>query len=147
MVFPSLNRGRRGAEDGQGLAEVAIVAPVALLLVFGTLQLAFIGYGVAMARYAAFVSMRRAAVRPAAARETTARSTAAALLAGTPGIRFVGTSMHRAKLPLRGVAHSGSMERWTLTVRVRVPRLIPLPRGLDCSLVGGTASMPEEPRW
>jgi hypothetical protein len=129
------------------MAETALVLPVLFLLVLGTIQVALLGYGTLMARYAAFVSIRRASVLPADRRESAARSVAGALLAGAPAVRFTGASFRQAVLPLRGVAGSGSMERWTLTVRARVPRLVPFPRSLDLSTVAGTASMAGEPRW
>ncbi len=120
---------RPGSQSGQTLAEFALVAPCAVFLLAGLLQAGWLAWGGSVARTAAARALRAAAVAPPASRSAIARLTAWREARG-PGIRPLWVST----LPLPA-------NRLAVTVRVLVPRLVPL----LSRVASGGAAWPMEP--
>lgn len=137
---------RTGGAAGETLAELAAALPLVTFVVLAAVQLAFLGYGSVGARYAAFAGARAAAVAPVHHRERAAAQAVDGVLDLLPGLRRGGSEIRRTVVRLGRMRDESGMDfaqgRMTLTVRIAVPRLLPLP-WIDG--VTARCAMPMEP--
>ena len=132
----------RRTTGGQTIVEAALVLPMVLVLLLGSMQCVLLAYGAALARFAAFAALRASATAASGARPATARAAAFKVLSGVPAVTMLDVATGEVPLPLRGA--SLAAPRMTCTVVARVPRLVPL-RLSFLSTVRASAAMPMEP--
>jgi len=133
--------GRRSR--GQTLAEAALTIPLVIILILGIMQVSLLAYGAMMARFAAFAGLRAAAVAPGMAVEEVAGDTVAEVLSGIPGLTLLKVSIIETPIPMLDSVYTG--RRFTLTVRVRVPRVIPSRGIIPLDTASVSCAMPMEP--
>lgn len=140
---PPRPRQKAGRQAGQVLAEAALTLPLVLILILGTMQVALLTYGVIVARFAVFSGLRASATVAGVNPEPAGIQTASRIISSAPGLTLVWASMKQVPLPLRGVALA--TRRLTLTVLVKVPRVIPSRRLMPLDTVSASGAMPMEP--
>jgi len=125
------------------MAEAALALPLVVILVLGILQVSLLSYGAMMARFAVFSALRSVATARGADIQPLAAAAARRIISSAPGLVMAGAVLREAAIPLRGAAMSA--RRCTLTILVRVPRVIPSRRIILLDTVSASASMPMEP--
>jgi len=125
------------------MVEAAITLPLMVILILGMMQVALLSYGAILARFAVFSALRAAATEKGEFVEPMAMEAAGLIISSAPGLALVGASIKETPLPLWDIAMA--TRRLTLTIYVRVPRVIPSRRLVPMDTVSASGAMPMEP--
>ena len=107
------------------------------------MQVALLTYGSIIARFAVFSALRASATVSGTGIEPVVEQTASRIISSAPGLTLAWARIRETPLKLRGVALA--TKRYTVTILVKVPRVIPSRRIIPIDTVTASGSMPMEP--
>jgi hypothetical protein len=107
------------------------------------MQVALLAYGSIIGRFAVFSALRASATATGSAIEQVAINAAGKIVSSAPGLSMAGAACRETPLPLRGAVLAA--RRLTLTILVKVPRVIPSRRLIPLDTVCASGAMPMEP--